>query len=110
MDACILSRYRRNNGSYRILSFDLIGLKAQGSHRLHRHRPYSAYTIITFPVWRGIMGGTRKPNALRTVARVYPNGELRQRRVIFEDDNGFTVNVERPREYWDYENLAISWG
>lgn len=20
------------------------------------------------------------------------------------------VNVVRPREYWDYENLAISWG
>mmetsp|Transcript_23848 Transcript_23848/g.60283 ORF Transcript_23848/g.60283 Transcript_23848/m.60283 type:complete len:345 (-) Transcript_23848:1447-2481(-) len=39
------------------------------------------------------MGGSRKANALRTVARVYSQ-----------------VNVERPREYWDYESLAINWG
>jgi casein kinase II subunit alpha len=77
---------------------------AGGTAKGARDRPLTCVTHesqrgpLIFMAWPGTTGGTignrkNRNRIVKSVARVYAD-----------------VNVNRPKEYWNYESLTLTWG
>ncbi|KAL0450205.1 UNVERIFIED_CONTAM: Casein kinase II subunit alpha-1 [Sesamum latifolium] len=81
------------------------------SYIIHRHNIVCALVALWPPVTHLPAPGSSPSSYFHTITKIgdavspeiYSSGMSKAR--VYTD-----VNVLRPREYWDYENLTVQWG